>query len=155
MGLEIEKKYLVNGNAWKEGAKGESYRQGYVSSHRDRTVRVRTAGDKAFLTIKGTTQGATRREYEYEIPYADALEMLREICEKPIIEKVRYKIRYQGLLWEVDEFSGENQGLVVAEVELTSEDQPIDLPPWIGREVTGDETDTHANLIHHPYSKWG
>ncbi len=155
MGVEIERKYLVQGTAWKEGVTGVNYRQGYLSSHRERTVRIRTAGDKGYLTIKGIATGAARPEYEYEIPYGDAVEMLQNLCEKPVIEKVRYKISYGGLLWEVDEFGGENQGLVVAEVELSDEGQSVPLPPWAGTEVTSDVRYYNANLFKHPYSKWG
>jgi CYTH domain-containing protein len=155
MGVEIERKYLVQGTAWKEGAKGVHYRQGYLSSHRERTVRIRTAGDKGYLTIKGVATGAARPEYEYEIPYGEAVEMLQNLCEKPVIEKIRYKISYGGLLWEVDEFGGENQGLVVAEVELSDEGQSVPLPPWAGPEVTSDTRYYNANLFKNPYSKWG
>ncbi|HEX8528915.1 MAG TPA: CYTH domain-containing protein [Cytophagales bacterium] len=154
MGVEIERKYLVQGTAWKAGATGVAYRQGYLSSHRERTVRIRTAGDKGYLTIKGVATGAARPEYEYEIPYAEAVEMLQNLCEQPVIEKVRYKIPYGGLLWEVDEFGGENQGLVVAEVELSDEGQAVPLPPWAGLEVTSDARYYNANLFRHPYSKW-
>lgn len=154
MGVEIERKYLVKGTDWKEAARGQFYRQGYLSSHPDRTVRVRTVEDQAYLTIKGKTSGASRPEYEYPIPYPDAIELLNHLCEKPVIEKVRYKIAYQGLLWEVDEFQGENQGLVVAEVELIDENQAISLPPWIDREVTTDKRYYNANLFKHPFSQW-
>ncbi len=155
MGVEIERKYLVRGAAWREGAKGVNYRQGYLSSHPGRTVRIRTAGDKGYLTIKGVATGAARPEYEYEIPYGEAVEMLQNLCEKPVIEKIRYKIPYGGLLWEVDEFGGENQGLVVAEVELSDEGQAVPLPPWAGPEVTSDARYYNANLFKNPYSKWG
>jgi adenylate cyclase len=106
------------------------------------------------LTIKGITIGATRREYEYEIPMADANEMLDELCEKPIIEKTRFKISHAGLTWEIDEFAGVNQGLIVAEVELESEDQNIDFPPWVGEEVSGDPRYFNSNLIANPFANW-
>lgn len=154
MGVEIERKYLVKGTAWKQQGESQLYQQGYLSADPDRTVRVRRVADQGFLTIKGKTSGASRREYEYPIPYQDALEMLRHLCEKPIIEKYRYKIVYEGLLWEVDEFLGENQGLVVAEVELTDEQQEIILPPWVDREVTTDPKYYNANLFKHPFSQW-
>jgi adenylate cyclase len=155
MGLEIEKKFLVvKGVDWKELAQGELYRQGYLNSEKERTVRVRTVGDKGFLTIKGRAKGAVRPEYEYEIPFDEADEMLNRLCERPLIEKYRYKIPYQGLVWEVDEFLGENAGLVVAEVELESQDQVIHHPEWVGREVTGDERYYNSNLIKLPFSKW-
>ncbi len=154
MGVEIERKYLVQGTSWKEGAKGVPYRQGYLSSHRERTVRIRTAGDKGYLTIKGVATGAVRPEYEYAIPHDEAAEMLTALCEQPVIEKIRYKIPFGGLLWEVDEFLGENKGLVVAEVELSDEGQLVTLPPWAGPEVTSDARYYNANLFKNPYSRW-
>ena len=154
MGKEIERKFLLTGDSWKDMAKGILYRQGYLSTVKERTVRVRTIDDKGYLTIKGITTGATRAEYEYEISVSDANEMLDNLCEKPIIEKKRYKIEYEGLIWEVDEFFGENNGLVFAEVELTSEDQSIKKPEWIGEEVTGDPKYFNSNLIKNPYKNW-
>ncbi len=154
MGIEIEKKFLLTGTGWKELAAGTPYRQGYLSSVKERTVRVRTIADKGFLTIKGISVGAVRREYEYEIPVEDANALLDELCEKPIIEKNRYKIDYSGFVWEVDEFFGENDGLVVAEIELESEDQLFDKPEWVGEEVTGDARYFNSNLIKHPYCRW-
>lgn len=154
MGKEIERKFLVKGEQWKEGAKGIVYRQGYLSSVKERVVRVRTIENKGFLTIKGITKGVSRAEFEYEISVADANDMLDGICEKPIIEKKRYKIPHGGLVFEVDEFFGENAGLVVAEVELTDEGQKVDLPAWIGAEVSGDPRYFNSNLIAHPFTKW-
>ena len=154
MGVEIERKYLVKGDDWKKQGKGQLYQQGYLSSHPDRTVRVRTAGERGYLTIKGRTSGASRAEYEYPIPYSDAQAMLDQLCEKPIIKKIRHRIVYEGLVWEVDEFQGENVGLVVAEVELTDEQQRLTLPAWIDREVTEDAKYYNANLIKHPFSQW-
>lgn len=154
MALEIERKYLVANDRWRIGAHGVRYRQGYLSTLAGRTVRARTAGERGFLTIKGLTEGAVRREYEYEIPLNDANELLDGLCERPLIEKVRYKIPYGGLVWEVDEFEGDNAGLIIAEVELTSPTQDIPLPDWAGLEVTSDKRYYNANLIAHPYSKW-
>ncbi len=154
MGKEIERKFLVTGDAWRSLAEGTSYRQGYLNSAKERTVRVRTIGDKAFLTVKGLTVGATRSEYEYEIPPAECNAMLDTLAEKPIIDKKRYKIPYGGLTWEVDEFFGENAGLIVAEVELESEDQAFKKPEWVGEEVTGDPRYFNSNLIKHPYTRW-
>jgi adenylate cyclase len=154
MGKEIERKFLVQGDTWKSLAKGTRYRQGYLNSVKERTVRVRTVGDKGFLTVKGITTGASRAEYEYPIPVSDAEAMLTDLCEKPLIEKNRYKIKDRNLTWEVDEFFGENQGLIVAEVELESESQSVEKPAWIGEEVTGDPRYFNANLIKHPYTKW-
>jgi len=154
MGTEIERKFLMKDDAWRSLAKGTKYRQGYLNSTKERVVRVRTIDDKGFLTIKGITTGATRVEYEYEIPDAEATAMLDELCEKPLIEKNRYKIAFDGFTWEVDEFFGENQGLIVAEVELESEDQQFEKPDWIGEEVTGDPKYFNSNLIQNPYLKW-
>jgi len=153
MALEIERKFLVNNSAWRE-AQGVMYRQGYLNSVKERTVRVRIIGDKGYLTVKGISRGAVRAEYEYEIPGVEAEAMLDDLCEKPLIEKMRYKIAYKGFVWEVDEFCGDNQGLIVAEVELESEDQKFEPPEWIGEEVTGDPRYFNANLIHHPYCRW-
>lgn len=154
MGKEIERKFLVTGDAWRQLARGTLYRQGYLSTTKERTVRVRVIGDEGFLTIKGVSVGATRSEYEYKIPAKDANEMLAQLCEKPLIEKTRYKIVAGPVTWEVDEFCGDNQGLIVAEVELQDEGQRIDLPAWIGAEVTTDPRYFNANLIRHPFTKW-
>ena len=154
MGKEIERKFLLKGDLWRSLAKGTKYRQGYLNSAKERIVRVRTIDDKGFLTIKGITTGATRVEYEYEIPEKDATAMLDELCEKPIIEKNRCKIDFAGFIWEIDEFFGDNQGLIVAEVELESEDQTFEKPEWIGDEVTGDPKYFNSNLILNPFTKW-
>jgi CYTH domain-containing protein len=154
MGKEIERKFLLKNDAWRPLAQGVMYRQGYLNSAKERTVRIRTVGDKAFLTIKGITVGAVRAEYEYEIPFGECNAMLDSLAEKPIIEKNRYKIKKDGLTWEVDEFFGENAGLIVAEVELESEDQCFDKPAWVGEEVTGDPRYFNSNLIKHPFTKW-
>jgi adenylate cyclase len=154
MAKEIERKFLVKGDAWRALAKGTTYRQGYLNSAKERTVRVRTAEDKAFLTIKGLTLGATRAEYEYAIPFDEGKAMLDALAEKPLIEKKRYKIPAGDLTWEIDEFLGENAGLIVAEVELTSEHQAFDRPAWLGDEVTGDTRYYNANLIKKPFTRW-
>ena len=154
MAKEIERKFLVTRMDWKTLAKGTRYRQGYLNSVKERTVRVRTIDDKGFLTVKGITTGATRSEFEYEIPAADADAMLTDLCEKPLIEKNRYKIQTGPHIWEIDEFFGENQGLLVAEVELTSEEQAFEKPGWVGEEVTGDPRYFNSNLIKHPFTKW-
>jgi CYTH domain-containing protein len=154
MAQEIERKFLITGEAWREIAKGTAYRQGYLSTVKERTVRVRTIDDKGFLTIKGITVGATRAEYEYEIPASDANEMLDDLCEQPIIEKKRYKLPLDGLIWEIDEFDGVNAGLIVAEVELESEDQEFTKPAWIGEEVSNDPRYFNSNLIANPYTTW-
>ncbi len=154
MAQEIERKFLVTGDAWRKLAKGTVYRQGYLSTVKERTVRVRTVGDKGYLTVKGLSVGAKRAEFDYEIPVTDADVMLDELCEQPLIEKTRYNIPFDGLIWEVDEFASDNEGLIVAEVELSDEDQEIRLPDWIGEEVTDDLRYFNANLIAHPYKSW-
>ena len=154
MGKEIERKFLVRGDDWKIAVQGIVYRQGYLSSSKERIVRVRAIENRGFLAVKGITKGVSRPEFEYEIPVADAAAMLDDICEKPLIEKKRYKIPVNGLVFEVDEFFGANEGLVVAEVELKDEKQQIDLPDWIGAEVSGDPRYFNSNLIRHPFSKW-
>lgn len=154
MGKEIERKFLVKDDSFKNLTQGSKYRQGYLNSMKERVVRVRTIDDKGFLTVKGITTGATRVEYEYEIPVKDADAMLDDLCEKPLIEKNRYKIGFESFIWEVDEFFGENQGLIVAEIELEREDQHFEKPDWISEEVTGDPKYFNLNLIQNPYSKW-
>lgn len=153
MGVEIERKFLVQGKGWKTSA-GMLYRQGYLNRDKSRTVRVRIAGDAAFLTVKGVSVGATRAEFEYAIPVADAQGLLA-LCDGPLVEKTRHLVCVDGTLWEVDEFAGDNAGLVVAEVELTAEDQPFARPDWLGEEVTHDARYFNSNLATMPYAKWG
>ena len=154
MGKEIEKKFLITSEDWRGLAEGIHYCQGYLSTEKDRTVRVRTINEKGFLTIKGRTIGETRLEFEYEIPVEDARELLRELCQKPLIEKTRYKIPFDGFTWEVDEFTGENQGLIFAEIELKYEGEKFTQPHWIGQEVTGEPRYYNANLVNTPYRDW-
>lgn len=154
MAQEIERKFLVIGDAWRKLAEATVFRQGYLSTVRERTVRVRIEGDKGYLTVKGQTVGAKRTEFEYEIPVADAVTMLNDLCEQPLIEKTRCKIPFGDLTWEVDEFIGDNKGLIVAEVELSDESQEIRVPDWIGEEVTDDSRYFNANLVAHPYKNW-
>lgn len=155
MGKEIERKFLVNGDAWRSLAQGTRYRQGYLSTVKERTVRVRTIADKGYLTVKGVNKGIARVEFEYEIPIDDANALLDDLCERPLIEKDRYKILSGDHTWEVDEFFGDNAGLVVAEVELESEEQVVETPAWIDREVSDDPRFFNANLIANPYRNWG
>ena len=152
MAKEIERKFLVKEGSWRN-AKGTLYRQGYLNSAKERVVRVRTIDDKGYLTIKGLTVGASRLEFEYEIPRQDA-DRLLDICEKPLIEKTRFKVMEGGFVWEIDEFFGENQGLIVAEIELESENQDFPRPDWIRDEVTGDPRYFNSNLIKNPYKTW-
>ena len=154
MATEIERKFLVKGDEWRTLATGIVYRQGYLSTKKDCSVRVRLVGDRGYLTIKGLTQGFSRAEYEYVIPAEDARYMLDKLCVRPLIEKTRYKIDYAGLTWEVDEFAGENQGLIIAEVELPEENHQIELPNWIDKEVSDDPRYYNVNLIQQPYMQW-
>lgn len=153
---EIERKFLVNSDAYKALAySSTSISQGYISTNPTATVRVRIRGDKGFLTIKGegSENGTTRYEWEKEIPIEEAKELL-QFCSSEVIEKMRYKVDYEGFVYEVDEFSGENRGLVVAEIEFNHEDDVFEKPDWLGREVTGDIKYYNAMLVRHPYSKW-
>ncbi len=154
MAKEIERKFLVNGDEWRKGATGSVYHQGYLCHTPERTVRVRLATGRGFVTIKGVTKGAVRDEFEYEVPAADAKAMLAHLCEKPLIEKTRYLVKHAGLTWEIDEFHGDNAGLIVAEVELQSADQQIEKPAWIGLEVTDDPRYYNANLVNRPFKAW-
>jgi len=154
VGVEIERKFLVRGDDWMTLGEPVFFKQGYLSSHKDRVVRVRIEGERAVMTIKGANKGAMRGEWEYEIPVADAAELLDGLCEQPLIEKYRRRITFAGNVWEVDEFLGANAGLVVAEIELQSEDQQFDKPDWVGEEVTDDLRYFNSSLIKHPYSAW-
>ena len=154
MGVEIEKKFLLAGDDWRKTAKGTPYRQGYLPAESGCTVRVRTAGSTGYLTIKGISVGAVRPEFEYQIPLDDANEMLDTLCRKPLIEKTRYLVDYCGFTWGIDEFSGENEGLLVAEIELEYPNQKFDKPSWLGREVTGEPRYFNARLVDTPFKKW-
>lgn len=153
MAIEIERKFLVVGDEWRN-APAVYYSQGYLSRTKERTVRVRIAGDRAFLTIKGKSVGATRTEFEYEIPIVDGRELLA-LCEQPIIEKYRRHLSYAGYTWEIDEFLGDNLGLVVAEIELPAENTPFDKPSWVGDEVTADPRYFNSALVSSPWKRWG
>lgn len=157
MALEIERKFLLQSDAWRELVRQSGrtvlLRQGYLSSVRERVVRVRTAGEQAFMTIKGINQGITRAEWEYPIPLADANEMLA-ICEPGLIEKYRSTVALDGLVWEIDEFLGANAGLIIAEVELTSADQVFNKPAWLGEEVSMDTRYANSCLSAKPFSQW-
>jgi len=154
MAIEIEKKFLVTGEEWKEGSSSTIYFQGYLCSGSGQTVRVRIAGDKAWLTIKGRHTNISRLEFEYPIPLEEAQIMLAEVCEQPIIHKRRFFKKYGGFIWEIDEFYGDNQGLVLAEIELASEDQEFPRPDWLGEEVSDDGRYYNASLRSYPYSMW-
>ncbi len=152
---EIERKFLVKNASWREGAGGTLYRQGYLCSDAIRTVRARTVGGKASLNIKGAAAGISRAEFEYEIPVEDANFLLDNLCGTPVIEKNRFIIEHCGMTWEVDEFLGENEGLIIAEIELPSEDHAFDLPGWAGDEVSGDNRYYNAYLGEHAFSERG
>lgn len=152
MASEIERKFLVCGNGWKTNA-GIRVVQGYLSREKEHTVRIRLAGTKAFISVKSTTVGTTRAEFEYEIPVDDGAQLLK-LCDKPLIEKTRHIVVYADMTWEIDEFHGVNTGLIIAEIELKSEVQLFEKPPWLGIEVTEDPRYYNSNLIVHPYSSW-
>jgi len=154
MSQEIERKFLVKSDAFKTLAIGEYVHQGFLSTEKERVVRVRIKGEKAWITIKGISTGATRAEFEYEIPLDDGKFMLEYLCERPTIEKHRYLVPFAGFTWEIDEFHGENEGLVVAEIELPSEGAEFELPEWAGEEVTSDARYYNANLVKNPFKNW-
>lgn len=153
-GVEIERKFLVKNDAWQKLGTPVYYCQGYLNDAKERTVRVRIAGDKAFLTIKGANVGAVRSEFEYEIPVAEARHMLENLALRPLIEKTRTVIQDHDHVWEVDAFMGENAGLVVAEIELADEFEAFERPEWLGEEVTGDARYYNSSLVRHPYCQW-
>ncbi len=155
MALEIERKFLINRKEWAMVEKPEPnfFRQGYISIDPNKTIRVRTTNDAAFLTIKGKSIGATRKEFEYEIPKLDAVEMLDHFAVSELSKK-RYCLTFGGKVWEVDEFFGDNEGLLMAEIELNSEDEYFEIPIWVGEEVTGDERYYNSKLTVHPFKAW-
>lgn len=155
MAREIERKFLVKNDSWKNGCPGLPCRQGYLVTGDDITVRVRILGDEGYLTVKGRTEGLSRDEFEYRIPVVDAEAMLGSLSRGGTVEKIRYHIEVKGFIWDVDEFLGENKGLVVAEVELEDEDQQPELPAWLGQEVTGEVRYYNAYLAGKPFSTWG
>jgi len=154
MGIEIERKFLVVGGGWKAVAEdGLACRQGYLDSGQGSTVRVRVIGEQAFLTIKGATVGITRSEFEYEIPVLDAIEILA-LCGGAVVEKCRYFITHAGNVWELDVFEGANAGLVMAEIELETEEQSFEQPDWVGSEVSADPHYRNGHLARHPFAMW-
>jgi adenylate cyclase len=154
MHQEIERKFLVKNSGYRHFIKPLYIHQGFLSTEKERVVRVRIHGKKAYLTVKGITKGISRAEFEYKIPVADAKNMLENLCIKPTIIKYRYKINVEGFTWEVDEFLGENEGLVIAEIELRSDDQQFPRPDWLGEEVTSDTRYYNANLVKNPFKHW-
>ena len=154
MGTEIERKFLVRDNSWRAAAaESRRLRQGYLAIDGQSTVRVRTDGEKAWVTIKGPQAGLARAEFEYRIPHEDA-ELLLDLCRGRVVEKVRYRAAFGGHVWEIDEFAGANAGLVVAEIELDRADEPFERPEWLGDEVSGDPRYLNANLSSKPYGSW-
>ncbi len=155
MGVEIERKFLVDHEKWKQVAKpkGTPYRQGYLLNDAVRTIRVRTTDKIGYITLKGATKGISRKEFEYEIPLADGIEMLDNFALSQV-KKTRYQIDFGGKLWEVDEFYGENQGLIMAEIELTEENEAFEKPDWVTREVSDDSRYYNSNLSVNPFSSW-
>lgn len=160
MGVEIERKFLLKSDAWRQNAQGQKYLQAYINQEPGRTVRVRITEENSYLTIKGQPSekngkpGAAKLEFEYIIPQTDAEEMIEKLCSGPIINKTRYRVQYKGFIWEVDEFYGDNEGLILAEIELEHEEQQFEIPPWIGKEVTADKRYYNARLSKYPYSEW-
>ncbi len=155
MPQEIERKFLVIGDQWRTLAVPQRYRQGYIPTQGQHSVRIRRVGQQGYLTLKGPTIGLTRAEFEYPIPVDDAQTLLDAFCRPPLIDKNRYRIPMGELVWEVDEFLGDNAGLVVAEVELPAEDYPLSRPDWIGQDVSGDARYYNSSLVNHPYCQWG
>ena len=153
MGIEIERKFLVN-HLPTTLSPGLAICQGYMVNQDKMVVRVRTKGNKGYLTIKGKTVDIQRREFEYEIPLKDAQQMLHLFCAPPLVEKTRFKIEFKGFEWVIDQFAGKNLGLVVAEIELDHPSQVFETPPWAGEEVSHDPRYYNSNLIRHPYSAW-
>lgn len=153
MAEEIERKFLVTGDDWRTEGVGIPYTQGYLSRDPERVVRIRRAGERAFLTVKGLTRGISRSEFEYPIPLADFAAM-RELCDGPVVEKIRTVVDFSGKRWEVDEFQGANAGLIVAEIELAREDETFPLPPWVGKEVSDDPRYSNVRLASEPFTTW-
>lgn len=155
MAMEIERKFLVGDDSWRAGAgEGIHYRQGYLSNDESCSIRVRVAGKRAWLGIKSATAGVSRREYEYPIPWEDAEAILGDLCSGPLIEKTRYRLTVGAHTWEIDVFEGDNEGLVVAEIELSREDEVFGRPTWLGPEVSDDPRYYNACLAERPYRTW-
>jgi adenylate cyclase len=154
VGKEIERKYLVNLDTWKPQGAGIHFRQGYLDAQKERVVRVRIEGDQAKLTIKGISTGMTRFEFEYGIPVEDAVLLLDNLCEQPLIDKHRHKETHGGKTWEIDVFHGDNEGLVVAEIELRTEDEKFTIPAWARKEVSSEPRYYNSNLLKNPFKTW-
>lgn len=154
MAAEIERKFLIDRAKLGALRSGSTIKQAYISTTDNTTVRIRVCGKRAFLTLKGKNKGLRRTEFEYAIPLVDANEMISELCSGPVIEKTRYLVEYMGHTWEVDIFDGENQGLEIAEIELTNENEQFVMPPWVVEEVSGDARYYNFSLFENPYKNW-
>lgn len=155
MGIEIERKYLLSSNEWRKQVNKEViFQQGYLANNERSSVRIRIEGNVANINIKSMTLGRSRSEFEYDIPLTDAKELIETLCAKPIVKKTRYWVNFAGKCWEIDEFNEENQGLIVAEIELESEDESFEVPSWIGQEVTHLERYYNMCLRKYPFSQW-
>ncbi|WP_018231783.1 CYTH domain-containing protein [Thioalkalivibrio thiocyanodenitrificans] len=155
MAQEIERKFLVIGDSWRHlVSRSVQYQQGYLCGNARSSIRIRVSDESGYLNIKSATLGVRREEFEYPVPLPDARHMLELLCEGPLIEKTRHFVEYRGHVWEVDVFEGQNQGLVVAEVELSSEDETFERPDWIGEEVSHDARYYNTSLVRHPYTHW-
>lgn len=154
MGIEIERKFLVEKNKLPKLSEGYAIKQGYIQTAGVNTVRVRIRDNEAFLTLKSSSQGSKRLEFEYPIPLDDAQDILENLCQRPFIDKKRHLILHEGHTWEIDIFKGENKGLIVAEIELESEDESFTMPEWVMLEVTEDKRYANSNLIKNPYCSW-
>ena len=154
MAKEIERKFLIDISGVESIGSGSRIKQGYISTTDNTAVRIRVSGAAAYLTLKGENQGATRSEFEYEIPIEDANEIIKELCSGPVIDKTRYLVEYGSHTWEIDVFHGDNDGLIVAEVELESETEEVDLPKWVINEVTGEVKYYNSSLLDNPFNKW-
>ena len=155
MAQEIERKFLINSDAWRaDVSRTEKYRQGYLSDSPECSIRVRISDDHAYLNIKSATLGVQRTEYEYQVPLQDGEEMLASFCRKPVIVKTRYFVEYEDHVWEVNVFEGDNEGLIVAEIELDDEHEQFARPPWLGKEVSDDPRYYNVCLVEHPYKQW-
>lgn len=155
MSTEIERKFLIKNNSWKnEADQGTEYSQGYLVGSKDASVRVRIQGEKAYINIKSATIDITRQEFEYEIPLDEAKQMLATLCEKPLISKTRHLLSHDKHVWEIDVFKGDNKGLIVAEIELSAVDEAFDKPSWLGLEVSDDKRYYNVCLVSHPFKDW-